>query len=66
MGCFCFGVCLLLDLCYGMLSFEEEGEKTPMSGPDGAALFMLVLMISIIIGYFVLDRLERPKKTHPK
>ena len=35
-----------------------------MSGQDGAALFMLVLIILVVAGYFALTYLERPKKPH--
>ena len=35
-----------------------------MSGPDGAALFLVALMILLTIGYFVLARIEKPKKPH--
>jgi len=35
-----------------------------MSGQDGAALFMLVLIVMIIGGASLLMYLERPKKPH--
>jgi len=40
----------------------EIEEETMMSGQEGAALFMLVLLILIIVGASVLMYVERPKK----
>ncbi len=34
-----------------------------MSGQDGAALFMLILIILAIVGAVVLKYVERPKKS---